>query len=264
MKTSRGPGRVSLPRAISKLGFASRAEATRLIQSGEVMVNRKVELNPHRWIDLVHDRIEIKSRKLVRQAFRYIVLHKPRGFVTTKVDELGQRTVFELLDNLGEGLTPVGRLDMESTGLLVFTNDHQLANRLTSPESGILKSYVVTLDKPIDEKDMHRLSRGVEIEIKGITIRTKPALVSRRRPAEIQISISEGKNRQIRRMLSEIGYGVTALQRISIGPLQVGDLREGQWRELSLEEVRALKEAARSPEAKAPARKNGRRFSRRH
>jgi 23S rRNA pseudouridine2605 synthase len=234
-----------------------------MIQNGEVMVNRKVEQNPHRWLDLEHDRIEIKSRKLVPQAFRYIVLHKPVGFVTTRADELGQKTVFELLGDSGEGLTPVGRLDKDSSGLLLFTNDHQLANSLTSPESGVLKSYVVTLDKPIDQKDMHLLSRGVEIEIKGVTIRTKPANVLRRRPAEIEISISEGKNRQIRRMLEELGYGVTDLQRISIGPLQLGDLPAGQSRELSSEEVRSLKEPGRSPEEKTPGRKKGRRFSRR-
>ena len=258
MKTSRGPGRVTLPRALSKLGLASRSQAIRFIQNGDVTVNKRVELNPHRWIDLERDRIEVKSQAAKHRSFRYVVLHKPKGFVTTSSDERGQKTVFDVIGDHGEGLSPVGRLDKDSTGLLLFTNDHQLANRLTSPDSELAKTYVACLDRPIEREHMLVLSRGMEIRIKGSAHRTKPALVTRTLPSEVEISITEGKNRQIRRMLSELGYELTSLQRISVGPLQLGDLAPGEFRDLTPSEVTGLKEAARSPKPTATGRKNRR------
>lgn len=258
MKTSRGPGRVTLPRALSKLGLASRSQAIRFIQNGDVTVNKRVELNPHRWIDLDRDRIEVNSQAAKHRSFRYVVLHKPKGFVTTSSDERGQKTVFDVIGVHGEGLSPVGRLDKDSTGLLLFTNDHQLANRLTSPDSDLAKTYVACLERPIEQKDMLVLSRGMEIRIKGSAHRTKPALVSRSLPSEVEISITEGKNRQIRRMLSALGYELRSLQRISVGPLRLGDLAEGQFRDLTSSEVTGLKEAVRSPKAKAAGPKNRR------
>ena len=247
MRTSRGPGRVSLPRALSKLGFASRAEAMRLIQSGVVSVNKKMESNPHRWIDLTRDVIEVRSEAVKRQAFRYLLLHKPKGFVTTRSDERGQATVFELLGEKGQGLSPVGRLDKETTGLLLFTNDHQLANRITSPETDLPKTYVAALDRPLEQKDHASLTGGVHIRIGGRTVRTKPAQTTRVTAGNIEISISEGKNRQIRRMLEELGYDVMSLRRVSVGPLELGELPEGQFRELSSQEIMSLKDAIRPP-----------------
>jgi len=236
---------VSLPRALSKLGVASRSQAIRLIERGAVSVNRKVESNPHRWIDLKRDRIELKDQVPERPAFRYLLLNKPPGVVTTISDERGRKTVFNLLAAKGEGISPVGRLDKESSGLLLFTNDHQFANLLTSPESGIPKTYLASLDRPIGEKDLLGLARGLDIEIKGITHRTKPAQVSQVLPGRVEISITEGKNRQIRRMFGSLGYEVVALQRISVGPLKLGDMREGESRELSIEEVQRLRDAVR-------------------
>jgi 23S rRNA pseudouridine2605 synthase len=255
MKTSRGPGRVSLPRALSKLGFASHAEALRLIQSGVVSVNKKKELNPHRWVDLKRDVMEVKSEPVQRQAFRYILLHKPKGFVTTRSDERGQATVFELLGERGKGLSPVGRLDKETTGLLLFTNDHQLANRVTSPDTNLPKTYVADLDRPLDRKDLASLTNGVPIRIEGRTSRTKPAQVAQVAAGNVEISISEGKNRQIRRMLEELGYSVLSLRRISVGPLDLGELEEGNYRELMSPEIASLRDAVRPP---APPRKRRR------
>jgi 23S rRNA pseudouridine2605 synthase len=258
MKTSRGPGRVTLPRALSKLGLASRSQAIRCIQDGEVTVNKRVELNPHRWIDLERDLIEVKSQAAKHRSFRYVILHKPKGFVTTSADERGQKTVFDVIGVDGEGLSPVGRLDKDSTGLLLFTNDHQLANRLTSPDSELAKTYVACLERPIEQEDMLALSKGMEIRIKGSAHMTKPALVSRTLPLKIEISITEGKNRQIRRMLSSLGYELTSLQRTAVGPLQLGNLEEGQFRHLTSTEVTILKEASRSPKVKAAGPRNRR------
>jgi 23S rRNA pseudouridine2605 synthase len=252
MKTSRAPGRVSLPRALSKLGIASRSQAIRLIELGAVSVNKKVESNPHRWIDLNRDRIELKDQVLERRAFRYLLLNKPPGFVTTRSDERGQKTVFDLLGEKGKGISPVGRLDKESAGLLLFTNDHQFANLLTSPESSIPKTYIANLDRPIGGKDLLLLSRGLDIEIKGTAHRTKPVEVSQVLPDRLEISITEGKNRQIRRMMDSLGYEVVWLQRIAFGPLMLGALPEGESRELSIDEVRVLRVAIhpRRPEGK--------------
>ena len=246
MKTSRGPGRVSLPRALSKLGIASRSEAIRLIADGVVSVNKKVESNPHRWIDLNHDRIELKNQLLKRRAFRYLLLNKPVGLVTTRLDERGQKTVFDLLGDKGEGMSPVGRLDKETAGLLLFTNDHQLANLLTSPESNFQKTYVANLDRPISKEDSLFLSRGMDIEIKGTSYRTKPALVSQPVPGTLEISITEGKNKQIRRMLDSLGYEIVSLRRIAEGTLKLGNLQEGETRELSTDEVQELRQATHS------------------
>ena len=248
MKTSHGPGRVSLPRAISKLGFASRSQANRLIQDGSVSVNGKVELNLHRWVDIEHDRIEIQSQTLKHHSFRYVVLHKPPGVVTTSADERGQRTVFDVLGAGGKGLMPVGRLDKESTGLLLFTNDHQFANLLTSPKAGLLKTYVAGLDRPIRLEDLRALSEGIEIQIRDEQVFTKPSHVSSKKPLEVEIGITEGKNRQIRRMFEELGYQVTSLLRVAIGPFRLQGLTEGQSRDLTVDEVSALRSAVGSKE----------------
>ncbi len=246
MKTSRGPGRVSLPRALSKMGFASRTQALHLIQSGVVSVNKKLESNPHRWVDLERDVIEVKREAVQRRAFRYLLLHKPKGFVTTRSDERGQATVFELLGEGSRGLSPVGRLDKETTGLLLFTNDHQLANRITSPETDLPKTYVADLDRPLEQKDLVSLTNGVPIWIGSRSVRTRPARAIQLTAANIEISISEGKNRQIRRMLESLGYEVLRLRRVSVGPLHLGGLPEGHFRELSNQEIKSLKDAVRS------------------
>jgi 23S rRNA pseudouridine2605 synthase len=241
MKTSRGPGRVTLPRALSKLGLSSRSQALRLIEEGLVSVNKTVERNPHRWVDIDHDRIEVSNQLVKRSAFRYILLNKPAGFVTTNSDERGQRTVYDVLGSAGKGLSAAGRLDKESTGLLLFTDDHQLANTLTSPGSDFLKTYVVILDRPIAGKDLLHLGHGVDIEINGKIHRTKSASVSQTTPGTLEIGITEGKNRQVSRMMSALGYEVISLRRISLGTLRLGELQEGQFRELTTEEVRVLK-----------------------
>ena len=262
MKTSHAPGRVSLPRAISKLGFASRSQACRLIADGSVRVNNKVELNLHRWVDIENDRIEIQNQTLKRGAFRYVILHKPRGVVTTSSDERGERTVFDVLGDEGKGLKPVGRLDRETTGLLFFTNDHQLANRVTSPDVGLSKTYVASLDRPMRDQDLQVLSEGVEIRIEGREVVTKPARVSVRQHSEIEVAITEGKNRQVRKMLEELGYQVTGLRRIAVGPLQLRDLAEGESRELSSEELNSLKSALGSEETRVVRPKSHTRFER--
>jgi 23S rRNA pseudouridine2605 synthase len=242
-KTSRGPNKVSLPRAISKLGFASRSQALQVIQGGRVIVNGRVERNPHRWVNLLADTIKVDNELLTKQPFRYIILNKPRGLVTSKADERGRATVFDILEEEGEGLAPVGRLDKDTTGLLLFTNDHQLANLLISPESGVEKTYLATVDRDVDQKDLQRCADGMEIEGRGKVIRTKPAVVKLKGQRLAEITLTEGRNRQVRRMFEALGYQVVDLKRTSIGPLELGDLREGESRDLSHAEIEQLRSA---------------------
>ncbi|HTY38153.1 MAG TPA: pseudouridine synthase [Bacteroidota bacterium] len=245
MKTSRAPGRVTLPRALSKLGIASRSQAMILIEQGRVGVNGRTERNQHRWIDIESDVVTVNDQAAAEKLPRYLVLNKPRGFVTTTSDERGASTVYELVGEKGAGLSPVGRLDKDSTGLLMFTNDHQLANALTSPGSGLFKTYRVQMDAPLSERGLLMLMRGMDIEIRGDLHRTKPAHVTQISPGVVEISIAEGRNRQLRRMMEALGHEVVSLKRISIGPLSLGDLKEGECRELAKAEVDALKQAVR-------------------
>ncbi len=244
MKTSRAANRVSLPRALSKLGYASRTQAFIFVEEGHVQVNGKIERNPHRWIDLQSDKISLNSETVSQKEFRYLLVHKPVGVTTTQSDERGNTTVFDFFGETAKGLSPVGRLDKDTSGLLLLTNDHQLANALTDPESGVPKTYSVTLDRPLQSGDVKTLEVGVTIRIDGLDYRTKTATVTQRNPTFIEITIREGKNRQIRKMFQALGYPVIELRRLSIGPVSLGPLKEKESRKLTKAELQALRSAA--------------------
>lgn len=242
MRTSHRPHQVSLQRALSKLGVCSRSQAAPLIQAGRVSVNGRVEANPNRWINLQQDKIEVDGSVLTKEKeYRYLLFHKPTGVVTTRSDERGRVAVFDLLGDSGKGLFPVGRLDKDTTGLLLLTNDHQLNEMLTNPNSNVPKSYTVVVDSPLTEKNLRALEDGVEIEIRGREYKTRQAQVKRVNPTTIEVTITEGKNRQLRRMLDALGYGVVLLHRRSMGTLQLGSLKEGDFRELTSAELKSLK-----------------------
>lgn len=241
MKTSRGPHRVSLPRALSKLGYASRAQAFFLIREGRVAVNGRIVTNPHAWVQLDKDTISLEGKEVFQKEFRYLAFHKPVGVTTTRLDERGNTTVYDLLGEAARGLSPVGRLDKDTSGLLLFTNDHQLANALTDPDLGIPKTYHVVLHASLSSLDLQRLTKGVMITVDGKPYKTKPAQVTKRSGREVEITIHEGKNRQIRKMFAALGYDVISLQRTQLGPLPLGTLNEGKSRPLTEEEVRQLR-----------------------
>lgn len=243
MKTSRGPHRVSLPRALSKLGYASRAQAFFLIQQGRVAVNGRLVTNPHTWIQLDRDIISLEGKTVFQKEFRYLMFHKPAGITTTRSDERGNTTVYDLLGDAAQGLAPVGRLDKDTSGLLLFTNDHQFANTLTDPNTGIPKTYQVVLDSAPSSQDLRALNQGVTITVEGQLYKTRPAQVTRRSAREVEITISEGKNRQVRKMFAALGYHVVSLRRTRIGPLSLGSLNEGESRPLSEDEIRELRAA---------------------
>ncbi|MBI3005059.1 MAG: rRNA pseudouridine synthase [Ignavibacteriales bacterium] len=167
MKTSHALHRVTLPRALSKLGIASRSQAYQSIIEGKVRVNGNRELNPHRWVNLLEDRIELEGKKQKPMEDRYVLFHKPKGVTTTRVNERGGSTIYDVLGDDTDALIPVGRLDKDTTGLLLLTNDHQLADFLTSPRSGVEKSYLATLNFPVSKNHVTELTKGVQILVDG-------------------------------------------------------------------------------------------------
>jgi 23S rRNA pseudouridine2605 synthase len=225
---------VSLARAISKLGIASRAEATRMIRQGRVQVNGRTVRDPGLWLDPRVDRISQQGSAVKSRERIYLALHKPAGFVTTRSDERGRRTVYDLLPPGFPWVFPVGRLDKETSGLLLLTNDTKFGEAATNPERKVEKMYKVFLDHPLSEQDKQAMGAGMTLSdgtsLPGAVIRPVGGT------AGYEIGIKEGKNRQIRRMCESLGYEVQTLHRVSIGAILLGDLKEGKYRSLSIQE----------------------------
>jgi 23S rRNA pseudouridine2605 synthase len=237
---TRGP--LSLARALSKFGVCSRAEAERWIAAGRVSVDGEVVLWPARRIDPRRHRIKVDGRPVGDDTERVVLaLHKPAGYVTTRVEPGGRPTVYDLLESVGRWVFPVGRLDRDSSGLLIVTNDHRLGQRLTGPEHHVPKTYHVRVDGVPDAAALGALRAGVTL---GDGTRTRPARVrslgSGRDGAWLEVVLTEGKNRQVRRMCAAVGHEVRELVRVSIGQLGLGGLAPGQWRRLGADEVALL------------------------
>ncbi|MBI5020768.1 MAG: rRNA pseudouridine synthase [Ignavibacteriales bacterium] len=228
--------RVSLARALSKLGFCSRSSSEKMILAGRVDVNGKPCLNPSYRCDLSSDKISVDKKAIFKEVLNYIILNKPVGVVTTRSDEMGRSTVYDLLGENSRWIFPVGRLDKDTSGLLIMTNDTQLGNFLTNPETKIPKSYEVTINKKITPDDITKLESGIVIGEEKFL----PAIIHRRNEREIEVIIVEGKNRQIRRMFQSLGYKVTSLTRTKIGGLTMMDLKPGEWKYLTHEEIKLL------------------------
>ncbi len=225
--TTRRPGQVSLDRALSKLGAASRSDARDLIRAGRVTVGGRIVTNPSQPVTPEASRIAIDGRDARRRAWRLIALHKPRGVITTRRDPEGRRTVFDVLGDAGRGLVAVGRLDAASTGLLLLTNDTQLANRLTDPAANTTRRYLVTARGRVSEEAARQMERGLDVRMtSGETIRLRAARVTVRkasaRETHLVVELTEGRNREIRRMLEAAGHDVTRLHRVAFGSNRAG------------------------------------------
>lgn len=238
---SRKENTVSLPRAISKLGAASRKQAEELIQAGRVTVNGIVSKNISLKVDLQKDKIRLDGKELRKKKFIYIVLNKPKGFVTTRSDELNRKTIYHLLEGVQEWVFPVGRLDKDTTGLLLITNDNKLGEILTNPKSKIHKTYVAKINKPLETFALEQLRNGVFIDDNLKTLPAKVNIMNGTKK-EIMLTIVEGRNRQIRRMFESLNYDVIELRRIQIGPIKLGNLELGCYRHLAKLEVEKLME----------------------
>lgn len=241
IRSDKGRARISLARALSKLGYTSRSQARPLIEAGNVSVNGDVVKDPDRKIDIERDRVAVSGQALALESLVYLAMHKPRGVVTTRSDERGRPTVFDLLGGAQlPHLGAVGRLDMDSEGLLLFTNDTRWAHRVSSPESHVEKVYHVLIDGLPNERLLTAMRTGVQD--RGDVLRAKAAGVLDQSDTEawLEIVLDEGKNRHIRRMLDALGVRVLRLKRVAIGPLQLGKLRAGEFRALTPTEVAAL------------------------
>lgn len=230
-----------LQKYIARSGVTSRRKAEELILNGHVKVNGITVKELGTKIDALKDEVEVDNKKIseIRQ-FIYIKLNKPEGYVTTVKDQFNRKTVLDLID-LNERIYPIGRLDYNTSGLLLLTNDGELANKLMHPKYHIYKTYIAETEGRISEESIAKLINGVIID----DYKTAPAKVRLLKyignKTQIQISIYEGKNRQVRKMLDAVGHNVRTLKRISFGEIVLGDLKSGVWKNLSDEEIKFLK-----------------------
>jgi 23S rRNA pseudouridine2605 synthase len=235
---------VGLARALSKLGYCSRSEAQQLIGSGKVRVNSAVKRNPETPVSLGRDRIEVNGASIHSAEKIYVMLNKPRGLVTTASDEKGRPTIYATLGDNLPWVAPVGRLDKASEGLLLLTNDSEWAAQVLAPESHLPKIYHVQVSGIRNAALADALMKGVHVS-NGDFLRVKDAGILRQgnRNTWLAITLDEGKNRHIRRILEQLAVDVLRLVRVAIGPLTLGDLAKGVSRRITAEEKSELDRA---------------------
>lgn len=231
----------TLERVLSKAGAGSRVEAARWVRAGRVTVNGRVVRDPDRWVDMELDRVRMDGQPLRPRERVYLLLYKPAGYLTTYRDPQGRPTVYDLIPDVGTFVSPVGRLDLDTSGLLLMTNDTQFAERVTNPNAHVPKTYLVKASTRLSDEQLQRLCDGIELA----DGRTRPAHAVRVRDSakytHFEIRLTEGRNRQVRRMVEALGATVLKLVRIKIGPVGIGTLPIGRWRPLTPAEVHALK-----------------------
>lgn len=226
-------------RFLSMCGIASRRKADELVAAGKVEVNGKVLMDVGAKIDPQRDKVFVDGKQVKRvHDFVYLVMNKPKDTITTLSDERGRTTVMSLV-KAKQRVYPIGRLDRNTTGVLLLTNDGEFANRLMHPKFGIPKSYRVTLETPLKPADVERLRKGVRLA-EGVTAPAEVYVLGGGKGKEIGITIHEGRNRQVRRMFESLGYEVKKLDRVAYGPITKEGLRRGEVRSLTRAEVRAL------------------------
>ena len=234
-------GRVPLERALSKLGLASRTQAREWILAGRVRVNGDVRTQPLYPVNPEKARIEIDGVRAAAVSHVTLLLHKPRGVVTTSSDEKGRPTVFSLVETDVPSLHAVGRLDLATTGLLILTNDTRLSAWLTDPANAVKRVYLVTVRGEMTDALVKKLEAGIKDEDEGEALRADRVTLRKAsgRESHLTVELSEGKNREIRRMFLSLGHEVTKLKRVAFGGLELGELVPGAWRELANEELLA-------------------------
>ena len=247
--------RVPLNRALSKLGLLSRSEATDAVLAGRVRVSGRVVRKPTTLVVLEGLDVSIDEATRAQAAWRTIVFHKPRGVVTTKRDPEGRKTVFDVLGAAAEKLNPVGRLDLASSGLLLLTNDTDLANRISDPASEVPRVYLVTVRGRVTPGAMAALTRGdgeATMKAHSIEIRKTSG-----RESHLTVELRQGRNREVRRLMLAAGHEVTRLKRVRFGGLELGSLGPAEWREVSRDEIEAAFPASAAPTLRATSREAG-------
>jgi len=240
----RAPARTprhGLARTLSKLGACSRTQAAQYAREGRLAVNGRVVRDPETPVDIERDRIALDGREVRASERIYLMLNKPRGYVTTASDERGRETVYALLEEAGlPWVAPVGRLDKASEGLLLMTNDSTWAARITAPESHVEKAYHVQIDRLPDAALLASMKHGVDADGEHLAAREVRELRRGEKNAWLEIVLDEGRNRQIRRLLAAHGVDVLRLMRVAIGPVALGTLAKGRFRSLEAAEIAAL------------------------
>ena len=230
----------TLERVLSKAGVGSRVDARSWTHAGRVRVNGQITRNPDQWIDMKRDRVLFDGKPLVARERIYLLLYKPPGYLTTYKDPEGRPTVYDLIADAGTFLSPVGRLDLDTSGLLLMTNDNQFAERVTNPTSHVPKTYLVKASTVLTDTQLQQLRDGIELADGP----TRPALVTRLRDSgkftHFEITLTEGRNRQVRRMVEALQAKVLKLVRVRIGHIAIGRLPIGKWRLLTAAEVASL------------------------
>jgi pseudouridine synthase len=233
----------TLERVLSKAGLGSRVEARRWVQAGRVTVNGTIVRNPDHWIDMERARVRVDGKPLVARERVYLLLYKPIGYLTTYKDPDGRPTVYDLITDVDTFLSPVGRLDLHTSGLLLMTNDTRFAERVTNPDFHVPKTYLIKASPVLTDVQLQQLRDGIELSDGP----TRPATVTRvrdsARATHVEITVTEGRNRQVRRMVEALGARVLKLVRIRVGPIGIGALTIGKWRLLTRAEVATLVDA---------------------
>ncbi len=231
----------TLDRILSRAGLGSRTDARKWIAEGRVSVNGRKSQNPDAWFDPEHDRITFDGKPLRAARKIYLLLYKPKGYLTTYKDPEGRPTIYDLLSDQPGWIFPAGRLDQDTSGLLVLTNDTAFGDYVTDPESHVPKTYLVKASALLIDEQLQQLRDGIQLSDGP----TRPAQVTRIRDSPrftfFEITITEGRNRQVRRMVEALGAKVLKLVRTKFGAIQIGGLEIGKTRPLTQEEVRALR-----------------------
>ena len=225
---------------MSKLGYCSRARAVELVRAGKVMLNGTKRRDPEYPVRIEKDHIQVEGEEIKREDTIYLMMNKPRGIVTTASDEKGRVTIYGLLTTVVPWVSPVGRLDKASEGLLFLTNDTEWGAQITSPKTHLPKVYHVQVKGELNEAKLEILRAGTGSESEILRARKISVIRRGERNTWLEVTLDEGKNRHIRRMLQAIGADILRLIRISIGPQCLGDLAKGAWRPLTHAEKSAL------------------------
>ncbi len=230
-RNSKQKGRVSLERALSKLGICSRTEAREWIELGRVKVHGSVERDPVRQVNPDTAHIEVDGLKAIRDVERLILLHKPTGVLTTKRDPEGRPTIYNLLPPEFHSFHPVGRLDLHTSGLLLLTNLTRLSSFLTDPVQAVPRIYIVGVEGRVLEEELGKMEAGIEDQGEILKAQLATLLKASGKESLLRLELVEGKNREVRRLCAGLGHEVRSLKRVSFGPFELGELAPGSWRE---------------------------------
>ena len=233
---------MTLDRVLSRFGVASRTDARQAILAGRLRLNGRVVRDPDLWVQLEESALQLDGRRLRPARKTYLLFYKPKGVITSHGDPAGRQTVYDYLGDTGKWVSPVGRLDKDTSGLLLLTTDTEFADHVTSPHSNVPKTYLVKTSGLLSEEIVERLNAGVEMKRGDVArpVRVR-RLEDRGKYTWLEVVLTEGKNREVRRMIEAVGFKVLKLVRIGLGPLTLAGLEIGKWRELAPSEVSKLR-----------------------